>query len=82
MGKELKRISVCEWSLHAKFKTKEQTTRAVKLILNEDIDYDISYSKDHEYSHDVYELHISSMSWAANLKRVATILESVDYQES
>lgn len=73
------RASICHWTLSVSFKTKEQTVKALKKILKEDIDFPVSYRTEMTSDGYQYFLDIDDMSWAANLSTVAKILEKVDY---
>lgn len=73
------RASICEWSLRAEFKTKEQAKTAIKKILDLDIDFPVEYEKHMDSTHDIHCVLINGMSWAGNLITVAKILEEVDY---
>lgn len=74
------RASVCYWTLEAKFLTKAQAVGAVKRLMAEDVDFDVSFAHSHDGAHDVYVVSIKRMAWAANLATVAKILAKVDHK--
>ena len=74
------RASICEWSLKATFKTKEQAVKAIKELLEQDIHFPLSYEVDFVDSGHTHSIVIDDMPWAGNLKTVAKILQRVDYR--
>ena len=76
------RASICEWNLSFRFHTKEQCQDFIQLLMDEEIDYHFEYHVEHGDSSTPpnYCVAIHNMSWARNLKRVAKLLEKVDYE--
>jgi hypothetical protein len=76
------KASICHWDLRARFFTKEQAVKAIKLLLEEDIDFDIAYSVEmgDSLNRTAYIIDIDGMSWANNLETVAQILKEVDHK--
>lgn len=76
------RASICEWTLAFRFYTKEQCQRFIELLMAEEIDYQFEYYVETGDSSTPpnYRIQISQMPWASNLKRVAKLLEKVDYE--
>lgn len=71
--------SICEWSLQAEFKTREQAHGFIRDYLASDSNL-ISFNYDEELVHKgtKYIIHVSG-TWAANLSCVAELLERWDY---
>ena len=75
------RASICNWSLRASFLTKEQAVKAVRKILKEEIDFNVSFEAELDATRTHFVVNVDDMSWANNLSTVARILESVDYDD-
>lgn len=75
------KASICNWDLRAAFLTKEQATKAVGLLLAEDIDFNVQFSTEIDATRTLYIIDIDGMSWANNLATVAGILQQVDYPD-
>lgn len=73
--------SICNWSLRASFLTKEQAAKAVRKILKEEIDFNVSYEPEMGGTRTHHVVSVEDMPWATNLSTVAKILESVDYDD-
>jgi len=76
------RASICNWSLRASFLTKDQATKAVKKILKESVDFNVSYEAEMGNDRMYYVVNVNDMHWANNLSTVAKILESVDHKDT
>lgn len=73
--------SICHWDLQFRFYLKEQCQKFIDLLMKEEIDYHFEYRYEMGDSSTPpeYWVEIHDMSWARNLKRVAELLEQVDY---
>lgn len=77
------RASICNWTLEAKFLTREQCQRFINLYLTEFDEADnVSYRavRGDSMLLDEHYVVIENMSWAANLTKVGRLLEKCDYQ--
>lgn len=77
------RASIATWSMQVRFLVKEQQAKFVKLLLNEEVDYDVRSYLDWcpTENRNVYWVEISTMSWANNLVRVGELMKKVDYRD-
>jgi len=81
------RASICTWDLQFYFRTRKQCNKFLKLYLKSDIPINFSYRQDtvvndSGITEDRHIIEIDEMPWAANLAKVAEILEKVDYESN
>lgn len=73
------RASICNWGLKVSFLTKEQCQKFIKKFMRLDIPVNFEYYTEEE-NPTKHVVAIEGFSWAFNLKKVAKMLESVDYE--
>ena len=74
------RASICTWELEFYFRDNTQIREFVKLLMEDEIDFDFEYEK---VLGETSELHYITVkgSWANNLVRVAKMAKKVDYKD-
>lgn len=75
------RASIAHWDLEVRFLCKEQLEKFVKLLLKDELMFNVEIeSKEGDsVTPTEYIVSIYDMSWANNLTRVGKMLEKVDY---
>ena len=75
------RASICTWELEFYFHDKDQTREFVKLLMEDEIDFDFEYEK---VLGEIGEQHYITVkgSWANNLVRVAEMAKEVDFKDA
>lgn len=73
------RASICTWELEFYFRDNQQIREFVKLLMEDEIDFNFEYEK---VFGEIGELHYITVkgSWANNLVRVAKMAKKVDYK--
>ena len=74
------RASICTWELEFYFRDNQQIREFVKLLMEDEIDFNFEYEK---VFVEIGELHYITVkgSWANNLVRVAKMAKKVDYKD-
>ena len=75
------RASICQWELEFSFREKDQIRKFIKLLVDDDVDFDFECRKELDSTSEVYYINITG-SWANNLVRVAKMADTVDYRNS
>jgi hypothetical protein len=73
------RASICTWELEFHFRDVLQVRKFIKLLMEDDIDFNFEYEKVLDETGELHYITISG-SWANNLVRISQMLMEVDYQ--
>ena len=73
------RASICTWELEFYFRDNQQIREFVKLLMEDEIDFDFEYEKVLEETSELHYITVKG-SWANNLVRVAEMAKKVDYK--
>ena len=75
------KASVVQWDLETRFYCKVQMKKIIRLLLKEEIDYnvEIDFKEGDSTTLTVYIVNIYDGCWANNLKTISKLLEKVDY---
>lgn len=74
------RASICTWELEFYFRDKDQIRRFIKLLMNDEVDFDFEYEKVLDETSELHYITVKG-SWANNLVRVAKMAKKVDYKD-
>ena len=74
------RASICTWELEFYFRDKKQIRKFVKLLMEDEIDFDFEYEKVLDETNTLHYITVKG-SWANNLVRVAKMAKKVDYKD-
>lgn len=75
------RPSICEWSLQATFKLKGQAKAVMRDLMDEEVDFRVSYHKELTETSEIFVVEIDGMHWANNLRTAARIFTKHDYRD-
>jgi len=73
------RASICTWELEFYFRDNTQIREFVKLLMEDEIDFDFEYEKVLDETSELHYITVKG-SWANNLVRVAKMAKKVDYK--
>jgi len=73
------RASICTWELEFYFRDNQQIREFVKLLMEDEIDFDFEYEKVLDETSELHYITVKG-SWANNLVRVAEMAKKVDYK--
>ena len=73
------RASICTWELEFHFRDNRQIREFVKLLMEDEIDFDFEYDKLLDETSELHNITVKG-SWANNLVRVAKMAKKVDYK--
>jgi len=73
------RASICTWELEFYFRDNTQIREFVKLLMEDEIDFDFEYEKVLDETSELHYITVKG-SWANNLVRVAEMAKKVDYK--
>ena len=73
------RASICTWELEFYFRDNQQIREFVKLLMEDEIDFDFEYEKVLDETSELHYITVKG-SWANNLVRVAKMAKKVDYK--
>ncbi len=73
------RASICTWELEFHFRDVSQVRKFIKLLMEDEIDFNFDYEKVLDETGELNYITITG-SWANNLVRIAEMLKEVDYQ--
>ncbi len=73
------RASICTWELEFHFRDVAQVRKFIKLLMEDEIDFNFEYEKVLDETGELNYITITG-SWADNLVRIAEMLKEVDYQ--
>ena len=73
------RASICTWELEFYFRDNTQIREFVKLLMEDEIDFDFEYEKVLDKTSELHYITVKG-SWANNLVRVAKMATKVDYK--
>ena len=74
------RASICTWELEFYFRDNQQIREFVKLLMEDEIDFDFEYEKVLDETSELHYITVKG-SWANNLVRVAKMAKKVDYKD-
>lgn len=74
------RASICTWELEFYFRDNTQIREFVKLLMEDEIDFDFEYEKVFGENGELHYITVKG-SWANNLVRVAKMAKKVDYKD-
>ena len=73
------RASICTWELEFYFRDNQQIREFVKLLMEDEMDFDFEYEKVLDETSELHYITVKG-SWANNLVRVAEMAKKVDYK--